>query len=352
MKTPENKYWQAVEQRDGRFDGLFFYGVSSTGIYCRPSCRSKQPKRENVLFFASTELARQAGFRSCLRCRPDEAATENAQAALVQRVCRAIAAEPDARLSLADLSAQNACSESHLQRVFRRLTGITPRQYAEALRSGRFRAEVQSGQAVTAAMYEAGYGSSSRLYEKAAAQLGMTPAVYRRGGKGMKINYTVTECRLGRLLVAATERGICSVTLGDTAEKLEQDLFREFSQAELERDEVTLNQQVQALLSHLDGQQPCPELPLDVRATAFQQRVWAELRRIPSGSTVSYSEIARRLGQPTATRAVARACATNPVAIITPCHRVVRENGDLSGYRWGLERKRALLAQEQQQQSQ
>ncbi len=348
MNTPEHKCWQAVQQRDGRFDGLFFYGVSSTGIYCRPSCRSKQPKRENVRFFASPELAQQAGFRSCLRCQPDQAEAENAQAALVQRVCRAIADEPDTRLSLADLSAQNACSESHLQRVFKRLTGITPRQYAEALRSGRFKAEVQSGQAVTAAMYEAGYGSSSRLYEKAAAQLGMTPAVYRRGGKGMKINYTVTGCQLGWLLVAATERGICSVTLGDTEEKLEQDLCREFSQAELARDEFALNDQVQALLRHLDGQQPCPELPLDVQATAFQQRVWAELRRIPSGSTVSYSEVARRLGQPTATRAVARACATNPVAILTPCHRVVRENGDLSGYRWGLERKRALLAQERQ----
>ncbi|HWQ36455.1 MAG TPA: bifunctional DNA-binding transcriptional regulator/O6-methylguanine-DNA methyltransferase Ada [Blastocatellia bacterium] len=347
MKTTETDYWKAVQQRDRAFDGVFYYGVSSTRIFCRPSCRSRQPRRENVVFFASPELARQAGFRSCLRCRPDEAELKDAQSELVRRVCDAIEAGPEGALSLAALSAQSGVSESHLQRVFKRLTGITPRQFAEALRSSRFRAEVKSGQAVTAALYEAGYGSSSRLYEKSAAHLGMTPATYRRGGRGMRIRYTIAGCRLGRLLVAATERGICSVTLGDADEKLAQDLFAEFPQSLIERDDSGLNGQVTALLRHLDGQQPCPDLPLDVQATAFQKLVWEELRRIPAGSTVSYSEVAQRIGRPTAARAVARACATNPVALLTPCHRVVRENGDLSGYRWGLERKRALLAQEQ-----
>jgi AraC family transcriptional regulator of adaptative response/methylated-DNA-[protein]-cysteine methyltransferase len=347
MKTSETDYWKAVQQRDRAFDGVFYYGVSSTHIYCRPSCRSRQPRRENVVFFASLELARQAGFRSCLRCRPDEAELKDAQSELVRRICQAIEAGSEGALSLAALSAQSGLSESHLQRVFKRLTGITPRQFAEALRSSRFRTEVKSGRAVTDALYEAGYGSSSRLYEKSAAHLGMTPATSRRGGRGMQIRYTIAGCRLGRLLVAVTERGICSVTLGDTDEKLAQDLFAEFPQGVIARDDAGLNEQVTALLRHLDDQQPCPNLPLDVQATAFQKRVWEELRRIPAGRTVSYSEVARRIGQPAAARAVARACATNPVALLTPCHRVVRENGDLSGYRWGLERKRALLAQEQ-----
>jgi AraC family transcriptional regulator of adaptative response/methylated-DNA-[protein]-cysteine methyltransferase len=348
MNSAEANYWQALQRRDAGFDGLFFYGVRSTRIYCRPSCRSKQPKRENVIFFASPEAARQSGFRSCLRCQPDQANLKNAQAELAQRICRALEASGEVSLSLADLSAETNLSQSHLQRVFKNVLGITPRQYAEALRAGRFKTEVRAGKAVTAAMYEAGYGSSSRLYEKAAAQLGMTPATYRRGGKGMKINYTITACKSGRLLVAATERGICSVTLGDADQKLEQDLFAEFPQAVIERDNTNLNDHVNTLLAHLDGQQPRLDLSLDMQATAFQKLVWEELRRIPYGDTASYSEIARRIGKPSATRAVARACATNPVALITPCHRVVRENGEPGGYRWGIERKQALLAQEKQ----
>jgi AraC family transcriptional regulator of adaptative response/methylated-DNA-[protein]-cysteine methyltransferase len=237
-------------------------------------------------------------------------------------------------------------SQFHLQRLFKKLMGITPRQYAEARRADLFKTRVKAGRSVTEAMYEAGYGSSSRLYEKAAAQLGMTPATYRKGGKGMKINYTVAECPLGLLLVAVTDKGICSVTLGDEGEDLTGGLRAEFPQAEIARDEKRLQTQVRALLAHLAGQEPHPDLPLDVQGTAFQKRVWEELRRIPYGQTASYGEVARRIGRPSATRAVARACATNPAALVTPCHRVVRENGELGGYRWGVERKRRLLEKE------
>ena len=345
LPNDETTCWQAVQTRDANFDGVLYYGVRSTGVYCRPSCASRQPKRENVTFFALPEAAQQAGFRSCLRCRPDAMRRQDPQAETVRRVCQLMVENTDA--SWLEIGAQTNLSESHLQRIFKKLMGITPRQYAEALRTNRFKAEVRNGKAVADAMYEAGYSSSSRLYEKAARQLGMTPGTYRKGGKGMKITFTTTDCALGRLLVAETDIGVCSITLGDDAEKLAQDLRTEYSQAELTRDTAALQSHVQTILQHLNGQQPHLELPLDVRATAFQQRVWEELRRIPYGATASYSEIARRLGQPSATRAVARACATNPVALVTPCHRVVRENGDLSGYRWGIERKRQLLAQEQ-----
>lgn len=340
---------EAVRTRDAQFDGQFYYGVRSTRIYCRPSCRSRQPRPDQLVFFALPEAAQQAGFRACLRCHPDAVTARDPQADIIRQVCRAIETAPDGAPNLAELSRLVSLSESHLHRLFRRVMGITPRQYAEAVRARRFRHEVRTGSSVTTAMYEAGYGSSSRLYEKAAAQLGMTPATYRRGGKGMKISYTTADCRLGRLLVAATARGICSVALADSDEQLQQGLTTEFPQAEINRDNTTLSQWVLALLAHLDGQPLPADLPQDVQATAFQQQVWEELRRIPYGQTASYAEIARRIGRPSAVRAVARACATNPVALLTPCHRVVRENGDLSGYRWGIERKRELLAREQQQ---
>jgi AraC family transcriptional regulator of adaptative response/methylated-DNA-[protein]-cysteine methyltransferase len=341
-----DRCWQAVATRDAGCDGLFYYGVRTTGVYCRPSCASRQPKRENVLFFALPEAARQAGFRACRRCRPDETTLRDPQAELVQSVCRLIDAQLEAPPNAAALGEEVKLSQFHLQRLFKKLMGITPRQYAEARRADRFKVGVKSGQTVTDAMYEAGYGSSSRLYEKAAAQLGMTPATYRKGGKGMTIHYTIAECPLGLLLVAATEKGICSVTLGDRGAGLTEDLHAEFPQAEIARDENRLRAQVNTLLAHLAGQEPHPDLPLDVQGTAFQKRIWEELRRIPYGQTASYSEIARRTGQPTATRAVARACATNPAALVTPCHRVIRENGEMGGYRWGIERKRQLLERE------
>jgi len=342
----DEKFWQAVQTRDSGYDGLFYYGVRTTGVYCRPSCASRRPKRENVFFFALPEAARQAGFRACLRCHPDKAVIRDPQAELTQSLCRLIDQHLEEPVNFAALSAQLKLSQFHLQRLFKKLMGITPRQYAEARRADLFKTRVKAGQSVTEAMYEAGYGSSSRLYEKAASQLGMTPATYRKGGKGMKIKYTIAECPLGLLLVAVTDRGICSVALGEKGEELTGGLLAEFPQAETARDETSLRAHVDALLAHLAGQEPHPDLPLDVQGTAFQKRVWEELRRIPYGQTASYSEIARRIGQPSATRAVARACATNPAALVTPCHRVVRENGEISGYRWGVERKRRLLEKE------
>jgi len=344
----EEQFWQAVQMRDASCDGLFYYAVRTTGVYCRPGCASRQPKRENVSFFALPEAARQAGFRACKRCKPDAVVIRDPQAELIQSVCRMIDQQIEEPPNFAALSEQIKLSQFHLQRLFKKLMGITPRQYAEARRTDQFKTRVKSGQSVTEAMYDAGYGSSSRLYEKAGAQLGMTPATYRKGGKGMKINYTIAECPLGLLMVAATDKGICAVTLGDKNESLAENLRAEFPQADIAQDKEYLKMQVNALLEQLAGREPHPALPLDVQGTAFQKRVWEELRRIPCGQTASYGEIARRIGQPTATRAVARACATNPAALVTPCHRVVRENGELGGYRWGIERKRQLLEKERE----
>jgi AraC family transcriptional regulator of adaptative response/methylated-DNA-[protein]-cysteine methyltransferase len=338
--------WQAVLARDAGSDGSFVYGVRSTGVYCRPSCPARRPRREQVVFFPAAEMAEAAGFRACRRCRPHEVASRDPDLRLVQQACRYIETSAEEPLKLATLGARFNVNPRRLQRAFTRLVGVSPRQYGEAVRLGRFKARVKSGEAVTQAVYEAGYGSSSRLYEKAGIQLGMTPGTYRRGGEGMEIRYTIVACPLGRLLMAATERGICAVSLGDADEALVSALFAEFASARLRRDDKELNEWARALLRHLDGEQPHLDLPLDVRATAFQKRVWEELRRIPYGQTVSYGEIASRIGQPAAARAVARACATNPVALLTPCQRVVREDGDPGGYRWGVERKRALLERE------
>lgn len=341
------RFWLAIQSRDSGFDGLFYYGVRTTGIFCRPACPSRRPTRANVTYFALPEAARAAGFRACLRCRPEGANLRDPQAELVQSVCRLIERATEERPNLDAVGEQLKLSRSHLEKLFKKLMGITPREYAEALRIDRFKGNVRAGRSVTDAMYEAGYGSSSRLYEKASAQLGMTPATYRKGGQGMTIRYTVADSPLGLLLVAATERGVCSVQLGDESEELARDLRAEFPRADVEVDETGLRPQVRALLDYLEGQQPHPDLPLDVQGTAFQRRVWEELRRIPPGQTASYGEIADRIGRPTAARAVARACATNPVALVTPCHRVVGGDGSVSGYRWGVARKRRLLEQEQ-----
>ena len=346
MQLNPDQCWQAVCARDASFDGVFYFAVRTTGVYCRPSCAARQPLRQNVSFYPLPNAARQAGFRACKRCKPDQTALRNPQAELIHRACRLLEADADAQLTLETLGAQLRVSPYHLQRLFKKLMGITPREYAEARRAAHFKQAVQAGANVTTALYEAGYGSSSRLYEHAAARLGMTPATYRKGGKGMEISYTIAGSPLGWLLVAATGKGICSVALGDEAEQLAADLRAEFPQAALTRDETNLLSHVAALVAHLRGELPHPDLPLDVRGTAFQQRVWAELRRIPYGTTISYRALAERIGQPTAARAVARACATNPVALVTPCHRVVREKGEVSGYRWGVARKQALLKRE------
>jgi AraC family transcriptional regulator of adaptative response/methylated-DNA-[protein]-cysteine methyltransferase len=346
-KFDEEVCWNAVQRRDARFNPIFVYSVRSTGIYCKPSCPSRRPRREQVEFFASSKDAESGGFRACLRCKPQRADDYDPQLETVKRACRLIEDHAEGALSLSELSAQLNISPYHLQRTFKKVMGVTPRGYATAHRMSQFKSRIREGESVIDAMYNAGYGSSSRLYEKADSELGMTPAVYHRGGEGMFISYAVVECALGRLLVARTERGLCAVRLGDTDEELEAVLFAEFPTAEIRRDDAALSEWIKALLQYLDGQQMSPDLPLDVKATAFQRRVWEELRRIPYGSTNSYSDIARAIGQPTATRAVARACAANPVALVTPCHRVIREDGNPGGYRWGLERKQKLLAQEQ-----
>ena len=345
----EDQYWQAVMSRDSGLDGMFVYAVRSTGVYCRPSCPSRRPGRQQVLFFAQPEAAEQAGFRACKRCRPREASSREEQLEMVQKLCRYIEEHLENTLTLADLGTQVHLSPYHLQRIFKSVMGITPRQYAEACRMGQFKARLKEGESVTTAIFDAGYSSSSRLYERVPTQLGMTPVTYRKGGTGMSIHYTIVDSPLGRLLVAATEKGICSVCLGDDDSPLQAALQSEYPAADIGRDDADLSEEVNAILRYLRGQQPHLDLPVDVQATAFQWRVWQELRAIPYGSTRSYSEIARAIGHPKATRAVANACATNPAALVIPCHRVVREDGTSGGYRWGSERKRRLLEQEQEQ---
>jgi AraC family transcriptional regulator of adaptative response/methylated-DNA-[protein]-cysteine methyltransferase len=342
----EEARWQAVSARDARFNDVFFYGVRSTGIYCKPSCPSRRPSRQQLAFFNSREEAEAGGFRACRRCRPGDAAAHDPLVETVRRACRAIEGQTEGPLSLKTLGEGLGVNPHHLRRAFKRITGVTPRQYAAAHRLEQFKSLVREGQAVASAMYEAGYGSSSRLYEKEPARLGMTPAAYRRGGKGMSIDYAIVDCHLGRMLVAATGRGVCAVSFGESDEALEMALRAEYPAADVRRGGAGLEEIVAALLGHLEGAAPRLDLPLDLQATAFQLRVWEELRKIPYGATRSYAEVAEAIGQPSATRAVARACATNPVALINPCHRVVRSDGGLSGYRWGVGRKETLLRRE------
>jgi AraC family transcriptional regulator of adaptative response/methylated-DNA-[protein]-cysteine methyltransferase len=338
--------WQAVLSKDAAANGQFVFCVKSTGIYCKPSCPSRRAARERVEFFDTPNEAEAAGYRACLRCKPRLTGAKDPRVEMVERALRMLEEEHESALSLEELAEAVGSSPYHLQRTFKKIVGVSPRQYAEARRVDQFKGRMKEGADVTTAIYDAGYGSSSRLYEKSAANLGMTPATYGRGGAGMQVNYTVVDCALGKLLVAATERGICSVTLGDSEEGLEETLRDEFSSAMVKRDETSLGQWTSAIAEHLKGQQPHLELPLDVRATAFQRRVWEELQKIPYGVTHSYGEVAEAIGRPTAVRAVARACATNPVALVVPCHRVVREGGAMGGYRWGVERKKRLLEQE------
>ena len=341
----EEKLWQAVLARDARLDGEFVFAVSSTRIYCRPSCPSRRPKRERVSFFQLPEAAERAGFRACLRCRPKDAGTDP-QVEMVQRACRFIDEHQDESISLELLGEHVGFSSFHLQRTFKNLMGITPHQYAQSRRAKKFKQGVRAGGSVTSAMYDAGYGSSSRLYERATSEFGMTPATYSRGGRGAKISYTIAASPLGRLLVAATEKGICAIRVGDSDEALEKDLRTEFPAAQIEIHHGQLRDSVQAIVKHLEGKQPDLNLPLDIKATAFQRLVWEALRSIPYGSTRSYAQVAQAIGRPTAVRAVARACATNPVALVVPCHRVIGSDKSLSGYRWGLERKKKLLEKE------
>src|SRR5438045_3764377 len=328
--------WQAVLARDRRCDGKFVYAVRSTGIYCRPSCASRRPRRTQVTFFPIPEAAERAGYRACLRCRPAEATSADPAIALVREACRAIESGTSVR-----------ARSPQLARAFKRVLGITPKQYADTHRVARFKQELKRRKHVGPALYEAGYGSSSRVYERTHEQLGMTPATYAHGGAGIGIAYVTIPTSLGRLLVAATERGVCRVMLGDTAAALEADLLSEFPTARVVQEKSgKLAGWVGAILAYLNDREPHLDLPLDIRATAFQRRVWQELQKIPFGQTSTYAEVARRLGQPTAARAVAQACANNPAALVIPCHRVVRADGDHGGYRWGVERKQRLLEME------
>jgi AraC family transcriptional regulator, regulatory protein of adaptative response / methylated-DNA-[protein]-cysteine methyltransferase len=337
------RYWQATVARDFRADGTFVLAVRSTHIYCRPSCPARRPLRRNVVFFRTREEAEDEGYRPCLRCRPNEV---SGPVVLVQRAVGQLAKASEEGASLGALAGALGTTQATLRRAFLQVTGLKPREVAEALRVRNFKTLLRSGKSIADALYETGYGSSSRVYERSDAQLGMTPATYRKGGLGMKIGYTIVKSPLGKVLVAATERGVSAVYLGDTESKLVAELRQEYPRAEIVAAPDSFQRWVGEVVLRIEGKQPHLELPLDIQATAFQRRVWKELQRIPRGRTRTYSQVAKSLGQPKAVRAVARACATNPVSIVVPCHRVIREDGTLAGYRWGLSRKEQLLAQE------
>lgn len=347
QRQQPDRYWQAVTAKDRSWDGRFVYAVRSTGVYCKPSCPARRPHRRQVVFFSIPEAAEREGYRPCRRCKPQRADGADRDTQAVRTLCHKIAATNDGRINVDSLADQAKISPRRLRSLFKQMLGVTPTQYAQACRRQKMKDLLHNGRKVTRALYEAGYGSASRLYENITDKMGMTPAAYRRGGKGMTIRYAVSDSPLGKILVAVTDKGICSVRLGDSCRTLESGLRQEFAAATIRRDEQHLRAIVATILQHLDGRHPDLDLPLDIRATAFQQRVWQELRRIPWGQTRSYGDIAATLGQPTAVRAVARACASNPVALVVPCHRVIGSNGQLTGYRWGLKRKKELLEHEQ-----
>ncbi len=345
-KPSDDLCWKAVLSRDPGRDGAFVFAVASTGVYCRPSCPARRPRRQNVTFYARPEQAEKAGFRACLRCRP-KAFSGHPQSDFAKEVCRYIEQHLDEPITLERLGKAFHQSPFHLQRRFKAALGITPREYADSCRLRQLKRNLQAGDNVTRAMYDAGYGSSSRLYEKTASQLGMTPDKYRRGAIAATVRYAIADSPLGRMLIAATDKGVCAIQFARSDGELIEGLKREFPFAVRKPDEGGLQAWVAALLSKMTGSGLNAALPLDIRATAFQRRVWTYLQSIPFGATRSYGQVAKAIGQPSASRAVARACATNPVAVAIPCHRVVREDGSTSGYRWGVERKKALLEMEQ-----
>jgi AraC family transcriptional regulator, regulatory protein of adaptative response / methylated-DNA-[protein]-cysteine methyltransferase len=344
----EDSRWQAVLARDGASDGKFVFAVSSTGVYCRPSCPSKRPRRENVTFFRRPQEAETAGFRECLRCRP-KAITGNPRQELMKSVCRYIEQHLDEPVTLARLGAEFRQSPFHLQRTFKAVLGITPKEYADSCRMRGFRQKLKAGHSVTRAMHDAGYSSTSRLYSRTSSELGMEPAKYRRGAIAAPIRYACADSPVGRMLIAATNKGICSIQFAESDEELEQGLKHEFPFAMRRRDDEGLAKLAEQVVQRISGAECSSSLPIDIQATAFQRRVWSYLQSIDFGETRSYTEVAKAIQHPSAVRAVARACATNPVAIAIPCHRVLRSNGDLGGYRWGLQRKKALLEIESSQ---
>ena len=341
--------WNSVLARDPAADENLFYGVTTTGIYCRPSCPSRRPKRENISFFSSTEAAERAGFRACQRCRPNRPKSPHVAVQRARAYIDQHAGELDERITLSLLSDHAGLSPYHLQRKFKETVGLTPAQYIRARKSEKLKTELKRGETVSRASFGAGYGSSSRAYEDAAKLLGMTPAAYKRGGAGTSIDYVTTRTSLGVLLVAATERGVCAVTLGDTQDTVEEALASEYPAAKRRRigaAEGNLDAWVQAVVGVVEGETSRSSVPLDVQGSTFQWKVWRELQKIPLGQTRSYTDIAAAIAAPRAVRAVASACANNRVALLIPCHRVIRQSGELGGYRWGVERKRRLLEKE------
>ena len=350
-KLSQHRCWEAVASRDGVYDCAFVYAVRSTGIYCRPSCPSRRPQRKQVVFFRAPDSAERRGFRPCRRCHPRQAPWQS-ESRIIAAACRLIEQNSVDQIRVASVARQLGVGPSRLQRMFRKFLGITPSSYARSIRLRHFKEQLRKGNDVTTALYEAGYSSSSRLYEASNRQLGMTPALYRRGGKGMEISYATAPSRLGRLLLAGTAKGVSAIYLGDSDAQLEKALRQEYPAAVIRKSPARVSHWLQELVRHISGRQPQLDLPLDIEATAFQRRVWEALQRIPRGSTQTYSDLARSLRLPKGQRAVARACATNPVSVLIPCHRVVRRDGGLGGYRWGIDRKRELLAIERKEQDQ
>ncbi len=343
--TTKDPRWASVVARDPKADGAFFYAVATTGVYCRPSCAARRARPENVRFFESVAAAERAGFRACKRCKPEQGRLETQQAALVTRACRMID-EAETAPSLGTLAQELGLSSSHFHRLFKSVTGVTPHDYAAARREDKVREGLGRGTAVTAAIFEAGYNASSRFYEKSNAVLGMTPRVYRAGGSETTIQFATGESSLGNVLVAQSAKGVCAILIGDNAAELARDLQRRFPKANLTPGDSAFAKTVARVVRFVDAPGKDFGLPLDIQGTAFQKRVWKALVRIPAGKTKSYTEVAKQIGAPKAVRAVASACAANSIAVAIPCHRVLRSDGSVSGYRWGVERKRALLKKE------
>ena len=343
--TVSDPRWNAIVARDPRADGEFFYSVRTTGVYCRPSCAARGARPENVEFHVSAEAAERAGFRPCKRCKPDQLPLAEQHATTVAELCRMIENAEQAP-TLAQLAAHAGLSTFHLHRVFKAITGLTPKQYAAAHRTRRVKAELGRTSTVTEAIYGAGYNSNGRFYEQSNDVLGMTPTAFRSGGANTEIRFAIGECSLGSILVAASERGVCAILIGDDPDALARDLQDRFPRAHLVGGDSQFEQLVAKVVGFVEAPALGLDLPLDVRGTAFQQRVWRALREIPAGSTVSYSQIANRIGAPKAVRAVGAAVGANPLAVAIPCHRVIRNDGSLCGYRWGVERKRALIERE------
>jgi AraC family transcriptional regulator, regulatory protein of adaptative response / methylated-DNA-[protein]-cysteine methyltransferase len=345
--TQADPRWAAVQARDAHADGSFFYSVRTTGVYCRPSCGARPARPENVTFHDTAAAAERAGFRPCKRCKSDQLSLQAQHAAMITEACRLIE-NAETPPTLEQLTKPTGLSPFHFHRVFKSVTGLTPKQYAAAHRASRVRSKLDRGGSVTEAIFDAGYNASSRFYETSNQVLGMTPSSYRAGGADHDIRFAIGECSLGAILVAQSERGVCAILFGDDPDVLARDLQDRFPRANLIGGDRAFEQLVATVVGFVEAPAIGLDLPLDVRGTAFQQRVWQALRDIPAGVTASYSEIAQRIGSPNAVRAVAGACAANMLAVAIPCHRVVRNDGSLSGYRWGVERKRALLAREAQ----